>query len=90
MSPTHIVKFVQDKLLLFTIDHMICMLLYNNHLRTRSHVVKHVYSYCTGELVGLMVYYRIHCNIVTSKIIQPSKYINLFDRFISLCTVCLV
>ena len=28
LSPTHIVKFVQDKLLLFTIDHMICMLLW--------------------------------------------------------------
>ena len=53
-------KFVQDKLLLFTIDHMIRMLLYNNHLRTRSHVVKHVHSYYTGELVGLMVYYRMH------------------------------
>ena len=57
-------------------------------------MVNHVYSCYTGEMVDFVEYYIIYGEIVASvskSIVQnqPSKNVDLFDRFIKLCAVCL-
>ena len=57
-------------------------------------MVNHVYSCYTGEMVDFMEYYIIYGEIVASVSKspvqnQPSKNVDLFDRFIMLCVVCL-
>ena len=53
-----------------------------------------MYSCYTGEMVDFMEYYIIYGEIVASVSKspvqnQPSKNVDLFDRFIKLCAVCL-
>ena len=57
-------------------------------------MVNHVYSCYTGEMVDFVEYYVIYGEIVASASKspvqnQPSKNVDLFDRFIKLCAVCL-
>ena len=57
-------------------------------------MVRHVCSYYTGEMVDFVEYYIIYGEIVASVSKspvqnQPSKNVDLFDRFIKLCAVCL-
>ena len=39
----------------------------------RSHVIRHVCGYYTGEMIGFMVYYRIQWNIVVSLPRSPKQ-----------------
>ena len=57
-------------------------------------MVRHVCSYYTGEMVDFMEYYIIYGEIATVASVpkspvqnQPSKNVDLFDRFINLCAV---
>ena len=69
------------------------MSLHENLLR--GSVVRHMHGYCTGEMVGYIMYYRVWWNIVASMIKssehnQLNNNVDLLDRFIRLiCAVCL-
>ena len=58
-------------------------------------MVRHVCSYYTGKMVDFVEYYIIYGEIYTVASVskspvqnQPSKNVDLFDRFIKLCAVC--
>ena len=81
------VKFDLHKLLVSTLI-VISMLLYN-HLR--SHVVKGVCGYCTGEMV-VMWFIMESGEVMFNRLnrINPVKMMNrLIDSYAWLCTFCL-
>ena len=60
----------------------------------RGDVVKHVCDYCTGEMVGYIIITEsgeilLHQCQKSSEQNQLSRTVDLLDRFIMFCTVCL-